>query len=667
LPDGPPASWNTDLAGRTEAPPGDEPFVPPSVPRPESPQGSWAAVFLLFLSFLGFLGIALLLYSFKFDGVTAHWGIVQTRVAYVLLLALSAAPFLLTIFRRVPVLFLALPVVLIFFIYPVFSPYGIPYNRDPIFNLQFAQAILSSGSWHPLAGVTAQAGVYSYFPGGAVFNAEVASLTSLTLFQTFPWGYDLLRLLIVPLAIYALSARLFGPRSAALAVLFYISVPSIEMNIPTQQDFAVTFFVLVFAALAFLATESTLSKNLTMLRVAVIVGVAMVVISHHVSTYLLLGFLGGLAILPWILGRKDPYPAARAGAVFFGAVALVLVWIAAVTLPVIEAQKAIFADNLYAILHPSQVAPQAVIPGATFPTYLVVWIALAAAVEVVLALVVLAENYRRKDRAFVTFSIVSAMLVAVLSVPFLSTGFNILVLRQFEYTGVIFAPAAAWWICAHLVGGEKGMAPEPAPSGVPAPPPRKVSRAPRSALQRVGLPALAVGLVVLVFAGGCLVPLSTRDQFATSSNVLVDSPMHINQTVYAAAVWAEHHLSPAHPIWGDYLAYTVFGGFAGFRLKYDSYPLFQGTVFSPTAVARLSSLDYVVVDTYMTTVTLQPVFYGPLTDQPAAPLTAADLAKFNNPEYFSVLYQDSTFTIYEATQTIPLAGCGPLPVPSTCP
>lgn len=633
--------------------------VPPAIPAYQPLAGSWTPVFLLFLSFLGFLGIAFLLYAFKFEGVSSHWDRLPTRVLYVLFLALAAAPFVLTIFRRVPVLFLALPVALIFFIYPIFSPYGLPSSRDPIFNLQFAQSILSGGTWQPLAGVSGQAGVYSYFPGGAVFNAEAASMTSLTLFQTFPWAYELLRLLVIPLAVYALASRLFGPRSAALAVLFYISVPSIELNVPTQQDFAVTFFVLAFAALSFLATEGSLSSNLSVLRVAVVVAVAMVVISHHVSTYLLLGFLGGLAILPWILRRKDPYPAMRAVAVFFGSIALALVWVSAVSLPVIQEQAGILSTNIGALFHPGQAGGQAIVPGATFPLYLVAWIVAAAAIEGVLAIVVLAESWGRRDRSFVTFSILTAILVAVLTVPFFSTGFNFLILRQFEYTGVIFAPAAAWWIAAHLAGGEEGLAPVPAPTlNVPTGPPvrRRAPARRTSALRRVGFPALAVAVIVLVFAGGSLVPLSTRDQFASRQNVLIDSPLHINQTVYAAAVWAQAHLSYDHSMWGDDLAYTVFGGFAGFRLRYDSYPLYAGTGFTNASIlSRMHVGDYVEVDTFLTKTSLQPVFYGPVGEQPKGPLSPADLAKFNNPTYFAALYEDSTFTIYQVVLVPPLA------------
>lgn len=155
---GSPPAWTLPPTAPTGSSPPDEPFVPPRIPpRPPEPS-SWTPLFLLFLSFLGFIGFAYLLYSFKFDGVTATWDGFPTRVAFVVFLTLIVAPFLLTIFRRVPVLYLAFPVVLIFFIYPIFSPFGLPYSQDTIFNLQFAQAIFSSGTWQPLAGVVGQAG-----------------------------------------------------------------------------------------------------------------------------------------------------------------------------------------------------------------------------------------------------------------------------------------------------------------------------------------------------------------------------------------------------------------------------------------------------------------------------------------------------------------------------
>jgi hypothetical protein len=329
---------------------------------------------------LGFLLVAFLLYEFKFHGASQYFHGIPTRDLFVGGLALAVAPYLLTVFRRVPALFLVFPAVLIFFLYPIFSPHGLPFSRDPIFNFQFAQAVANSSMWVPLSGVTGQAQTYSYYPGGAVYSTVVSSLTTLPVVQTFDWGYYAFRLLVVPLAIYAIAARLFSARSAPLAVMLYLGIPSIEFNIPTQQDFAITWFILALAVLAFLATSK---RSSTFLQAALVAFCTIVIISHHVSTYVLLGWLGGITILPLILRRRDPYPNARTGIAFLRSLVTVLVWAVLVTLPVLRQQTSFLAKNVALIFHPARsLSPGGAARGSTFPLYQDGWIALAIALIV---------------------------------------------------------------------------------------------------------------------------------------------------------------------------------------------------------------------------------------------------------------------------------------------
>jgi len=604
----------------------------------------------LFLSLIGFLGVALVLYEYKFQGVTVSWDGFPTRVLFVVSLALAAAPFFVTVIRRVPLPALILPVFLIMMIYPLFSPFGLPYSRDPVYNFQFSQAILSSGSWSPTHGVTGQAVTYSYYPGGAIFNALVPQLTGLTLFQTFNWSYELFRLLVVPLAVFALTARLFSARAAPLAVLLYISIPSIELNIPTQQDFAVTWFLLAVTVLAFLVTSS--AADSLFLRLMVIAASVMVVLSHHISTYFLLAFVVGIAALPWILKRKDPYPNLRAPVVALRTIAIVLIWVALVTLPVIQNQSTIFLANAQAVFHPGVASAAAtVVPGSSFPTYQLIWIGFAIAALAIAGLMVLVEKYREDDSAFVSFALITSFLIAIISIPFVSTGFNFLALRELEFIGVILAPAAAWYLVERVAYGH--LLPSARRPSAPAARPNAI---PAVARHHKAWPVALAGILVLVIVtGGYLVPLSTRDQFASPQGVLVDSPNYINPNAMAAVNWASAYVSRDHAIWGDELAYTVYGGFGHFKTVYDSYPLFEGPTFSQDAVNRLHRGDLVVVDYYMTQPHLLPVFPGPLSDQPPGFVPAAYLDKFSNPTYFAPLYQNSIFTLYEVVN-VPAAG-----------
>lgn len=661
------------LASPTPAPSSTPPPAAPAVPRPgigdwsgrrpslpaapvsgrgaqtpEDRRSAHLGLASLGLSLLGFLGVAVLLYEFKFHGVTASIGGLPTRVVFVFAVLFAVAPFVLTAFRRVPVLFLLLPLGLVFFLYPIFSPYGIPYDRDPVFVYQFAHTLQSSGAWSPTVGVTEQAVTYSYYPGAGVFNAEASSLTSVPLAAIFPWSTELFRFLVIPPVVYTVTARLFSPKAGALAVLLYAVQPSIEMNIPTQQDFAVTFFALTLAALAFLTLDA--SSDALFLRLSAVMASAVVIVSHHVSTYLLLLMVGALALLPRVLWRQEPYPSVRSMPAFLRTLAFALLWAGVVALPVLQLQWVTLTSNLGALLHPSAAA--SAIPGASFPSYEIAWIGLAILAVSGIAVLTLLDAKKLDDRSFVTVTVIAAVMLGVFSIPFLSTGFSFLALREFEYTGVVFAPLAAWWITERMVAGRPRPGPfVPTPTAAPV-----VPTGPARPPRRVGAhPTAAVVLIALLVTGGALIPLSTRDQFATASQDQIDSPMLINHDAFAAAEWAAHHLSRTHKMWGDFLAYTVFGGFGDIGIVWDSYLLFNGTGFSPAAVAVLDVGSYVATDPYLTTTFSYPMFFGPGSDQPAAPLSAAELAKFQNPAYFAVLFQNPTFTIYEVTAIPPAA------------
>ena len=659
-----PSGWMGDLdeaqAGRSpvSAPAStatDAPSPPPSGASPgagptsEYPPGPTASLVSLFFSLLGFIGVALILYEFKFHPIHSSLyslDSVPTRILFVLSLASAAAPFYVTTLRRVPVLYLLPPVFLIVFLYPLFSPYGLPYSRDAIYNLQFAQSILTTHTWHPLVDVSAQAQIYSYYPGGAVYNALVPSLTGFPLNQTFLWAYELLRLLVIPCAIYAFCVRLFGSRPAPLAVLFYLTVPSIEMNVPTQTDFAVLWFILAIVLLGFLATSSTTSET-GFLRTMFIVASLMVVVSHYVTTYLLIGMLFGLAFLPWILRRRDPYPNLRSFTMFLVVLTMLLVWVALVSRPVILKEYSILVLNVHAVFAPGVAKAAAAPPGVTFPLYELVWIGAAIVVIGGLAMLTLTRTYRFEQLAFITFGIITSLLVGIFSIPFLSTGFSFLALREFEFVGVFFAPAGAWFITNRLLRPR---------IETPVSPPRHLPRlASRFRVPPKRAVWLAVALCVIVVGGGELVPLSTRDQFSQVPNaVSIDSPLFINQTAYDAGEWASAHMDPTYPVWGDYLAYSVFGGFAHFQMVWDSYDMFSNATFNEPLLLRVFVGQYVVVDSYMTNYYAHnktfapPMFFGSKDDQPSGQIQEANIAKFaDHPYYFELIYANAVFTVYQ--------------------
>lgn len=612
-------------------------------------------LFAIFLTLVGLLGLAGLLYGVKFHGVSYSFAKIPTRDLFVFLLGLTAAPLLLTLFHRVPTLLLLLPIAFVLLLYPLFNPFGIPYSRDPIFNFQFASTLLQSGHWVPAALVTEQAGTYTYFPGSGVFNAETSVLTGVPLATSFLWGIPLLHLLVLPAAVYSIGKVWFGPRIAWGGVLFYLGTPSILFNLPVQQEFAIPFFTLTLLALSLLFAPATAGEA-TGLRVGIVLFSSFVVVSHHLTSYFLAAWLAALVVVPYLIGgareRGIPGPlgsrrrtlvggptspepeerSPRSGFVFaryFLVFAAYTLFVSATTLSHNLTLLGQVLSNLILGVAPSS---RIAAVGQSFPLYQQLWIYLAIG-GLVLVSAFVARSYLTDRRStFLVANLVVAAAAILATLPFLATEFGFLSLRGMEFCMPFAAPAFAWWLVYRL---RPWLAPRLARLRLPGP----------LRIRRLAAPLVVLALAGLIFTAGGLVPVDVRDQFAAREDIPVDSPLHVGAASYSLGLWARGHLNTSSYLWGDYLAYSVFGGFGRFQMRYDQFGLFNGTNITPAAWRALSPGDFVVTDRYMTQVT--PEFPGPTSHQPIAPLTAAQLAKFDLPPYFDLVYADSEFTIYE--------------------
>ena len=592
----------------------------------------------LTLSLLGFLGLAFLVYHAKFVGAGYSIGPFPARDLFVGFLCLAFAPFFVTIFRRQPALFLLPPLVVIFLIYPLFAPHGIVYSRDPIFNFQFANALLEQGSWVPLQGVTAQAGTYSFFPASAVYGADTATMLGLPLVTTSLFGLPLLRMLIFPATVYALTCKLFGTRFAAPAVLFYVGVPSILFNMFVQEEFAVVFFALSILALAFIA-HGPAAGSLP-LRIVLLVFSSLIVLSHHVTSYVFMAWLAGLILLPLAIQGRDTFPSVGIGRVFGRYFLVFLLWVFFVSAPVIVGQVGLLQGSISALLQGVAPTGSTATLAHSFPLYQQIWIVGAILVPGLCGLLLFRVTYSHARLDFLTTNLLVAVTLILGSIVFLPTSLNFLRLRGMEYAGLFLAPATVWWISRRAVPGLRLRL-----QRFPRAPWR--SGRPPGAWRRVAPKAVAVGMAALLFAGGNLALLDTRDQFAHPDDVGYDSPLFLTQADYQLGVWARTHLNQSRPFWGDYLAYDVFAGFGQMDPAFDAYVVFNGTNITRAAWTNLSVGEYVITDVYMTLLT--PTFRGPSHDQPTSPMSPEQVAKFDQPRYFATVYAGATFTIYELT------------------
>lgn len=95
---------------------------------------------------LGLLGLIAAILALKAEPLSVP------RPLFLGLLAVACAPFYVALVRPVNPLFLLPSIAAVFLLYPIASPHGFVYSRDPIFNFEAARTVIESGQWVPGAG-----------------------------------------------------------------------------------------------------------------------------------------------------------------------------------------------------------------------------------------------------------------------------------------------------------------------------------------------------------------------------------------------------------------------------------------------------------------------------------------------------------------------------------
>ena len=606
--------------------------APPPVPT--SPEIGIGAVLALSACLLGLIGLAYSIYSFKFHGAQEIL-LLPTRVFFVFSLAFIAAPFLLLILHpRIPYLFVILPTAVCFLLYPVLSPHGVVFGQDALFNYQFASSFLNHATWVPGGNTTDQATTYAYFPGSGLFNSEGSVYLGIPLTSSFPWMLPLSRLLIVPAAVGAIGTRLVGPRAGLLGVFFYLAPPSITFNDLVQQEFGIQFLILTVLVITFLLYAP--KENATALRILVLVFSSFVILSHHLTSYVIGVWLAGLALIPLLLWGKPMLDKLRAAAVALRYLTLFLLYVFFFTAAILLRQLTVLEKNLLLLLSSAPLATKTAAAGSSYPTYQLVWIIAGLGVLVFMGLLALRESLRGKPRPYLSTSLVIAMVILTISFVLFATPYSFVAIRTTEYALIVAAPAAAWYFLRHFVPTvDRWVRP-----AAPAP-----SRPRRSASRAWVAPTVAIGIAVLVFAGGNLVPGLSRDQFQPTKALAVNSPMYVTPAVFQDGVWARSHLNSSEDVWGDMLVYDVYAGIGGLKMPHGAYDVFNGTEFTPNNTARLHLGTYVVTDVYDTV--LRADFYGSTHQEPSTPLLPAQVDRFGNATHFSIVFVDPVFTVYQ--------------------
>jgi len=579
---------------------------------------------------LGFIGLIYVVYRLK-------TGAVGTQRAFLLItLAMICAPFYVAFVRTPKIPFLLAPIIAIFLLYPIAAPHGVVYSTDPIFNFSFTQDLIDTGFWDPGTGL-AFARTYSFYPVGNVFVGYVILNAPLPADIGYLWIEPILRVLAIPAIVYSVGRRLFGPRTAAVAVLLYLGTPSILFNEPVQQGFGTIFFGLSLLSLLLLSQAVEVRAQHRAQVMFVVVGTA-IVMTHHLTSYVFAFWLGALSLLILRRRYRPDLPALRVGILFVYFVLLLLVYIDVFTYPIFFGHEQTLVSAVTNLIAPEETIPGTPRPplGRTFTTFEITWLAASLITMFLLALFTVRRYRVTRHHPFAVANGIVALSLIFVTLPLIATALNYVPLRVNEYTNFVVTPFAA----ATLIRWGRSDFWKSS---------RRMLRVLRE--KKLAPPAVVIAISAAIVMGGNLAPITFRMFFEPYPQYqATDSPLFLGVDSLRAADWAADHFStdpncaPLNTcrIWGDQLAVDVFSGFGDMPADFGSARLFANATLDANAWNILHIGDYVAVDSLMTL--LRPNFLH--EGLWPTPLTAAQIDKFATDPNFALVYQDETFSVY---------------------
>src|SRR2546421_2484696 len=569
---------------------------------------------------LGFIGLIFVVWRMK----TGVFG--TPRALYLLFIGMACAPFYVAFVRPPKIPFLLPPVIAIFLLYPIGAPHGIVYSTDPIFNFSFTQDLLRPGFWAP-GGGNAFAKTYSFYPIGNVFVGYVVLNAPLPPDIGYLWIEPVLRLLAIPATVYSFGRRLFGPRTAAIGVLLYLGTPSILFNDAVQQGFGTIFFALSLLALFLLVQAVHPSAQRRAMLLFAVVSAA-IVMTHHLSSYVLAFWLTALAILMVRRRARSTLPVLRLAVLFTYFVVILLFYIDTLTKSIFLIHQQTLETALVNLIAPEMTAGggSGSNLGRTFTQIEIGWLIATLIGLFLLAFFTAARHRATRPNPFDLANGIVASFLVFVTLALIGTPVNYGPLRINEYARFIVMPYPA----PTLVRWARLDFWKSAPRAPPA-------FRERPWIPRLAVVAIAGGLVM----GGNLAPITLRAYFETFSSRATDSPLYLGPDSVRVSGWATAHFGDGR-MWGDQLANDVFAGFGFMPVDFGATRVFTSETLNESVWCQVKVRDYVAVDYLMTILRPNFLHEGLLPK----PLSAVQVGKFATDPHFALVYQDATFLVY---------------------
>lgn len=502
---------------------------------------------------------------------------------------------------------------------------------DEFLTVRTAEAILST---HHLFHVNPALVVSPQYPGIEIVTAALASLSHLSIEVSGAIVAGVAHEFL-GVAVYFLMLQVTRrPRIAALTVLLYATGPHFQFfdSYFIYETLALPLMVACLLATSRMMARPDSAVGLGWGAVAIAFAAATVV-THHVTSYALVGFLTALEVaqLLWYRGARREWRLPCLVAITVG---LITFW----DLHIATATVAYFAPFVQPLLEsPLHFIARGTAAGTvTLPGGPRFDLALEYASILMLCLLVM-MGFRRLGRArrgptpplLLGFTLASGGLFIALAVRVVGPDAGQLWGRASTY----FMLPASLSIAVVIITLSEA----------------RRRQTPR--MRRWGVPWLGAGVVVLLGVGGIAGGWPAYYARLPGAFRVEASERSIDQHNLDLASWAAKMLPPNYGVASDFETASLMAALGHEAAPSGVSALFFSKRFLPSArkLVRDKQIDFIVVDRRMAQQTPADGAYfadEPATDRHPYPIPAADLRKFDNIAGLSRIFDDGTMTVY---------------------
>jgi hypothetical protein len=501
-----------------------------------------------------------------------------------------------------------------------------------------------------------------FYPGLEILTNALSSLTGLSIFVS-GMIVDGVAGLVLVLALYLFYEYLSGSaRLAGIATLLYAANPNFFGNTGfAYESLAVPLAAFVFFAIVRRSyTPAGRRRGLTL---AIWLGLAAVVITHHVTSYLLVAFLllwTALFLLSRMVAffqhRRDQKVQAGPGGAAVVGLVLCFSWLTYTRYLAVGYLRPYFISTVTQFIHvlASESAPRQLFhDGSGFVEPL--WERATAFASVGLISVGLLFGLFQIWRHYRANAVALALAIGALAYPAsqvlrlvpagTTTGART---QAYVFVSVAFVLAAGvrhFWL----------------------------SRVPKWRYS-----AAVVGAIVIIFAGGWITATAPLWWRLPGPYLPAADHRSIDLESVATAQWARSYLGPGHRVISDSVNTVLLATYGNERVVMTAYDnIIVSSVFlsphfdaSVERVLRRGDIQYIVVDRRFSTGLPRRGYYYDESEPDrlmyTRPLDPAVLAKFDGVKNVSRIYDSGDIVIYDVEAITSVPSTAPTPKPS-CP